>query len=183
MDWSYVAGFMDGEGWISQKKSASFGWQVAMCQSTPQDLCLREIQKFLVGQGIQSMIYIARYNGPRRRPVTRLNISTKRRNLVLFLNSILPFLIVKRQAAQRALESLYKPCPRKHASRPSADAEESAYALHWNEKRGLREAANLNHISPDTLSQYINRNLLPQHSKNVTIWMTRRRNLAFQTTI
>lgn len=105
MDWSYVAGFMDGEGHVSYKETQgkrgkTLKHSIGCCQSTPQDLCLREIKKFLDLEGIESRLHIAKSNGPRRHPVSILYLVGDRKDKIRFLEKIIPLSYVKRRNAE-----------------------------------------------------------------------------------
>src|SRR5579864_3773070 len=101
MDFSYIAGFLDGEGSISEQAGPTHGWIVSIAQSTRQAEVLKTIQKFLADHGIKSVIYVTPQKG-RRASMSRLDIFGLH-NGMNFLNLIRPFLYVKANSADRAL--------------------------------------------------------------------------------
>lgn len=98
MNWSYVAGFFDGEGCVSKSNRKTYS--VTICQADFQGQVLLDISEFLESEGIGSAIYSA---GKSIRPCSNLMI-TNQRSLLKFLESVLPFIIVKRVKSLIAIE-------------------------------------------------------------------------------
>ena len=114
MDWSYVAGFFDGEGYVSI--SEKFRWKdgcpiitVGFSQKNP--LVLNEIRSFLRSQGI--LVRRPYYHPPRKTNVSKteeydlydIKIG-KRRHVVSVLKGIYPYVIGKKDSVTKALSFL-----------------------------------------------------------------------------
>lgn len=100
MTYSYIAGFFDGEGHVSLIPSIH-RCALSLTQSTKQDRVLFEIQAFLREEGIPSQIHHPQLRGAQL-PVRHLLI-TNAAAIAHCLERMLPFLIVKRSAAEQAL--------------------------------------------------------------------------------
>lgn len=102
MNWSYVAGFFDGEGNINVSpcygKCRGSSYLASMCQSGSEGIeVLQSIKTFLHAEGIPSMFRAEKpRENCRRMYVLRV---WGRTNLKLFLSKIYPFLVVKRVKA------------------------------------------------------------------------------------
>lgn len=112
MDWSYVAGFFDGEGHVGEHRFASTGGYrthyLTMVQSMPQHQVLFEIKKFLEDHGIQCRIHTNyRQYERKRHPLTCLTVGSTD-NVLKFYEGVMPYLIVKRQQASAALDRAKK---------------------------------------------------------------------------
>lgn len=181
MTWDYIAGFWDGEGWVAinapRSRQKSPYVNIGACQSTPQDECLKEIQKFLYDEGIPSKIYIAKSNGPRRHPVSKLYVTGHRNGRLEFLKQLLPLAIVKKSAIEIAVAVLEKTPVRNTQFYPEERKRrcESAYSDYRN---GLsqRNAAKKNEIAVITFERYLRKNNLPTRTRGTSIWITRRSN-------
>ncbi len=94
IDWSYVAGFFDGEGTVGTSGKYS------ICASISQkDLHVLDlIVHFLLGQGVEANI-----NGY---PSGASNLCIRARSLKSFLEGVRPYVIVKKQVVEDAWRSL-----------------------------------------------------------------------------
>lgn len=103
VNWASVGGFTEGEGCISQQDTMS--WAVWIGQANRQ--VLLNIHEFLRSQGIISIVYDKTCKSRLSNdPQHRLRVSAKRENVRKFLEGILPYLEVKRTAAQDALRCM-----------------------------------------------------------------------------
>ena len=110
MNWSYIAGFTDGEGCIGCRQSGKWGfyYPVSLAQSGCEGLeVLREIATFLEKEGVTAKVYTrkAPLTGFSKRIQHSLYVG-QRSSVEKFLRGVLPFLRVKRLKAQDALRML-----------------------------------------------------------------------------
>ena len=113
MDWSYIAGFIDGEGSLIlyryKEKREPFReylqTRLDMVQSTRP--VLEEIRLFLVAKGCLSVSLFAQPNAGFKSTgiLYRLSMASKH-DLELVLLNVLPYLVVKKQKAVELLEVL-----------------------------------------------------------------------------
>jgi hypothetical protein len=179
MDWGYVSGFWDGEGWISSHTKNKWPyWNIGCCQSTPQDECLRQIQTFLESFCIQTKIHIARGNGPRRHPVSKLYVGGDRDNKIRFLSLLIPRLIVKKAKAEETLR-LLREMPRIVVKGEALQKRiRYAYEIYVQEQCSMAAACRKVHVHEKALRNYIKELSLPIRSRGKSIWITRRKNAA-----
>lgn len=183
MTWEYIAGFWDGEGWVSfhnhakgRGGKAQLYWNIGACQSQPQDKCLFEIQEFLLQNEITSCLDIAKSNGPRRHPVTKIRINGNRDNKINFLRGIQNFSIVKRPKIEECLLRLttlpYKPHNVKNTPK--------AYKFYWEAGAPLQEAGKKFGISERRIKMYAQEYGLPLRSlsESHSMGWTKKRKIA-----
>jgi hypothetical protein len=113
MNWAYIAGFFDGEGNINERGHGVFIYQ--------NDLeSLNQIAKFLGEQGMRRSKFSVKESGFRKDGTKRCNVLHygAKREVLIFLNGVLPYLIVKRQRAEdlRRYLILFPPMSAKQAS-------------------------------------------------------------------
>jgi len=105
-----VAGFTDGEGHIGitwNGKNPNF--KVTLYQNAEQSWVLHEIQEFLESEGIDARFYAAKRKVDVRRPTVGYFLSVRRvADVQKFLQSAMPYLIVKRGAAIEVLKAIDK---------------------------------------------------------------------------
>jgi hypothetical protein len=111
MNYAYIAGFFDGEGCIYKTPRGSYTMQ--MTQSAKQDAVLHQISAFLAADGVTNQITPARQCGLGQ-PSRHLKI-TKSSSMERCLAQMLPYLIVKRDAALPALLYVQQTIVRLHA--------------------------------------------------------------------
>lgn len=124
IDWSYVAGFFDGEGTIYCTRRKSHGLNVAV--SIPQkdngSHVLKKIQPFALSKGIPLYLHpIRKYEG------TQAIRTDKHTSVAKFLKRVYPFLIVKRKEAKRALIEIEKRKWRQHVCYRNQSEAATAY--------------------------------------------------------
>lgn len=103
MDWKYLAGFFDGEGYIGIMSTDSFYFapRVQISQSAERGRqLLEEIQVFLSARGIKSHSTKPRI-AEGNKPMYNLYTSS-RKDLIAFVENILPYLKIKKPEAQDA---------------------------------------------------------------------------------
>ena len=109
MDWSYLAGFTDGDGHISNcvrvGKNGNPQYIVAISwgQEESAGAVLYEIQTFLAEHGYAAHIY--RNSTTQKNPQLQLNFH-RIKQIEEVLRALEPFLIVKKVEARRAIEAL-----------------------------------------------------------------------------
>lgn len=124
MTWQYIAGFFDGEDSLScvrNKDSNNNCWRVRLHQSSLE--VLERINSFLTTNEILCTIQRTACKGHKQKhgpyransDMFALQISTRRKEIVPFLERILPYLIVKRILVQDLLRFL-KIYPKLHRS-------------------------------------------------------------------
>lgn len=106
INWSYMAGFFDGEGCVCFSPTGSTGKGKLQCHVSQTrevgKLLLEEIRDFLLSHGIDSHLYswnMDKYNPNRRGGYHKL-VVTRWDHAVTFLRSVFPYLKIKRVIAQ-----------------------------------------------------------------------------------
>ena len=108
MNWAYLAGFFDGEGCVNMaSRNDSFFARLTFSQSKDCGFTLlNEIREFLLAQGIKvGKVHKGGYSPYTKRPSWQLQI-TARSGVFQMLNAMLPYLRIKRPAAQDALRTM-----------------------------------------------------------------------------
>jgi hypothetical protein len=101
MDWSYIAGFFDGEGSISShSRNRRNSHQVQISQKFREDQVLHRVAEFLREQGV-----CCKVNDRRGCPAGYLLVC-RHRSVKTFLEKCLPSLIVKRNKAIELLSKM-----------------------------------------------------------------------------
>jgi hypothetical protein len=113
VNWGYVAGFFDGEGNINERHGTISIYQ--------NDLhSLNAINQFCISKGIRRPYWLVKESGFRRDGAKRCNVLQygSKKDILIFLNGVLPYLIVKRQKAEdvRRFLTLYPALTAKQAS-------------------------------------------------------------------
>jgi len=104
VNWSYVAGFFDGEGTVgfTPRKGHGFRAYVSVAQTDNNGhLVLRKIQAFCLSEGVKLNLYPVR-----RLKNTHVLSSFKHETVKRFLEAVNQFLIVKQVSAARALQEI-----------------------------------------------------------------------------
>jgi len=111
VSWAYIAGFLDGDGWITKSQTYSkhlevknYAYRVGMTQLDTCEFAMKEIYDFMINSGIR-----ARWNT--REQCSKLNSSGKMINItvkhqesvVKFLKLIRRHLIIKRVLADECI--------------------------------------------------------------------------------
>lgn len=114
--WQYIAGFFDGEGSItiySPREKQNY-IMISMAQSEGQNKVLYLIQEFLLQKGIAANIYISKPKTQYGRQKLFALCIRKKRESVIFLEGILPYLIVKKDKATESLKIAKIPSKTEH---------------------------------------------------------------------
>src|SRR2546426_672564 len=121
MSWEYVAGFTDGEGYVS--KATGLGKGVVIYQHIRARQVIDEMAEFLRQYDIKCQVY---ERITRKSPGVTLTIwdAVSIRN---FLTRTLPFLIVKRDPALALLARVQKSIDRARERRRRIEAAANAY--------------------------------------------------------
>jgi len=105
MNWSYIAGFFDGEGCISKNGTGhpcgSLSYVAMLPQSESRRIALDKIAEFLDTQKITYGFYKrkGKDRGPNFEQMYNIRVM-KRESLMKFLEGVLPYLTVKKILAQ-----------------------------------------------------------------------------------
>ena len=94
VNWSYVAGFFDGEGCVSANGTRSPHYQVVFAQNDTASLLA--IREFLAEHGVHSKFY-----GPYGGRCHRLSIDGNN-DVLAFCDYMLPYVIVKKRVLEDA---------------------------------------------------------------------------------
>jgi len=94
MNWDYIAGFFDGEGWVTLYREKNNKWGKAVKVGIEQkDIKpLKEIKSFLEKEGLNKVCLYNRHN----RVTSSLQIQNKF-DINLFLKKMIPRVIVKKK--------------------------------------------------------------------------------------
>jgi hypothetical protein len=97
VSWAYVAGFFDGEGCVGAPSSRT-GVHVSVVQKSPR--VLEEIAAFLESHGVTTS-----YHRNRSHPARMYSLhASSHEGARAWLEGMLPYLIVKRQCAEDAIQ-------------------------------------------------------------------------------
>jgi predicted transglutaminase-like cysteine proteinase len=100
LNWAYLAGFLDGDGWItiSRGKNGKISKYIAaICQSIKEKEKMLKIFNFIQNNNIHCT-FIERNNQ------SMINITiSEQRSIVKFLKNIIPFLLIKKNKAIKAI--------------------------------------------------------------------------------
>jgi len=94
MNWDYIAGFFDGEGWVTlyREKKNKWGKAVKIGIAQKDINPLIEIKKFLLKNGLKSISFYT----SKTRDISQLQIQNKF-DINLFLKKMIPRVIVKKK--------------------------------------------------------------------------------------
>lgn len=112
INWAYIAGFLDGDGWITFSKNKhcdTYYYVVGFTQIATRIDFMREIYKFLQENKVNAT-FIERDSKNNIDPkgyTKMINIHIKEiRSLIFVLKNILPFILLKRDKAENCLKYL-----------------------------------------------------------------------------
>lgn len=126
MDWSYIAGFFDGEGCVSIGKNKRPVCTIA--QTNGDHRVIEKIQEFLRSNAIPTSVVDYVKRSPKHKPSKTLLI-TSSFAVEDFLSRCLPYLIVKRPKSEIALQQLRQPNLVRKARESSTEQAAREYAL------------------------------------------------------
>lgn len=108
ISWAYLAGLFDGEGWVGFKRSYSVSvstyWSIGQA-GKPGEFLLRQVRDFLTTQGVRSCLNSYKNEKSTHKVIWTLNVS-RRPQVIHILKNLMPYLIVKKPAAQDTLRML-----------------------------------------------------------------------------
>jgi len=151
ISWQYIAGFLDGEGTISQRKKGN--WSVEIYQCTKQAKVLFEIQKFLAENNIESHIYKRRHKRQYENTAGMWLAISKTKEVLKFLLMIKGFLIVKKEQCENAIKDLQIKTKRGKV-RLTREEKERIKEL-WNKGKTVKEIAEILRLNYNTLNSMI----------------------------
>lgn len=122
MNWSYVAGFFDGEGHFGSHTKGI--WRASMAQKLSHREVIDSINDFLSDQGVRTNLFINMPNG--KCPMAVLAI-VNAESLELFCMGVGPFLIVKKLGAEKAIAYARRVLAKKALSKQKLSRAVSAY--------------------------------------------------------
>ena len=108
--WSYIAGFLDGDGWIGKcyLKSGRPIYLAGVTQVALQKELMLEIHKFLINNGINSKFKVRNKNNWKS-SLKMVNVTVKeQKSLLKFLTKIKPYLLIKKALAEEVVIYLKK---------------------------------------------------------------------------
>lgn len=104
--WGYIAGFIDGDGWISSsitnERTGNIRYQVGLTQSVRREPRMFDIADFLRSRGIACSFIKRRKNWKSKLGMINVVINRKS-SVVELLTKIRPYLLLKKELANDAL--------------------------------------------------------------------------------
>lgn len=105
MHWAYVAGFLDGDGWVTSsanKNCQTRKYTIGFTQHSREEKVMRKIRRFMRYYGIR-VSWITRVVGPRCKiksdaPMINLHIK-EQESVIRFLKHTLPYINIKKDIA------------------------------------------------------------------------------------
>jgi hypothetical protein len=105
--WAYIAGFLDGDGWICITKDKDLkikNCMIGFTQKSTEEKYMKKIFDFLQQNGINSIFFkriVINKLVPKK--VEMINIYVKKQeSVVKLLENILPFILIKKEKANEA---------------------------------------------------------------------------------
>jgi hypothetical protein len=155
MNWSYIAGFFDGEGTIGKKNPSSrrpMFYEPSLCNTHAPTI--EAIGAFLTAEGIGHRVFRRVHKNPKHNDCYYLTIRDVR-NTELFLRNVIPHLVTKSAKAKMALEWAEK--TKGQVIRPQIEIE-NAIRMYLNSPVSLDYIFRTTGIPPTTISHYAKRN-------------------------
>lgn|SRR5487761_1579580 len=169
MDWSYLAGFFDGEGHVSIRGYEGRRYPVAnMGQRNDRMEVLEKIQRFLADQGIHAALYerSTQY-------FALLNID-RYADVAHFLEGVVPHLIVKRKTAEAVLQMIREGKWR-GSSVALSEAEIEKITQGYVSGSSMFDLKKEFRRSSGTIHNVLKRSNLPLRSKSLGVSMARKK--------
>lgn len=108
INWGYIAGFLDGDGWITSSKNKNARtkrYLIGFTQSKERYKYMNIILKFIKSHGIKATLIERVSNSQIKTDVPMLNIQIKEQeSVVKFMNNVKPFLLIKEDKGKECLE-------------------------------------------------------------------------------
>ncbi len=163
MDWSYVAGFFDGEGSISRTRTSE---TIAICQKSRA--VLDAIVEILHKEGVfRSRIegrVIKNRLAPNGSPINYLKISNVYDGLI-FLRGIRSYSIVKRTRISEAIDFLER---KKDCTRGERlFSKELLNRLYWDEKKSICQIGNELGFSDSNVLRWMKKFRIPRRTRRI----------------
>lgn len=123
LDWSYVAGFFDGEGYacVRRTKDNGLSFQAGMAQGGPEGKSVfDDMMTFFAARGIKADVY--RHSRSVNKQMWALRI-VSRDSLCKFLEAVLPYLRIKKVQSQDILRffRIYPPLKKYYCRNMNAE--------------------------------------------------------------
>lgn len=103
MNWSYVAGFLDGEGSITSSASLRRPIHYRVSIVNTHEETIKQLISFLDSEDIKSLTIIKRRRNPKHKPCYVVDVN-KISEMIKFLERVEPYCITKKEALKKALE-------------------------------------------------------------------------------
>lgn len=105
--WAYIAGFLDGDGWITvsdNKNATTQRWTIGFTQSYKKHEFMQILFEFLINNGIKCDIRERIVMGSIHKETKMINIMITTQEAVSLLSKkLIPFLVMKKTLAIQAL--------------------------------------------------------------------------------
>jgi len=120
---------------------------------------------FLIKEGICAKMYIAKSNGPRRHPVSKLYVQGNRRCKISFLENVIPHLIIKKERAKILLEYLRSLPISNTQHYPEEQARRcKKAAMDYLNGSGFKQVCREQNLAQTTLARFMKTNGVPRRS-------------------
>lgn len=122
--WAYLAGFLDGDGWITSyevnARTKNRRHVAGLTQAITCEPFMRMMNLFLRQKGISTSLFVRKKNWKSK--IWMVNITIDRQeDLLKFLTKIKPYLVIKKEAAAKTISQLkFKQRRRAVVSHPSS---------------------------------------------------------------
>jgi hypothetical protein len=106
INWAYIAGFLDGDGWITVSKNKNANtkrYTVGLTQSKKRNEAMIKIYKFIQRHRINATFFERTVNTIIKANYPMINIHIKeQKSLIKILKFLIPFLLIKKKLAIEA---------------------------------------------------------------------------------
>lgn len=110
INWAYLAGFLDGDGWITSSKNkhcSTIRFYVGLTQKSTSKEEMYEILNYLLTNGINANLYYRCVRGSIDKDTEMINIYIGgMSSILILLNHLLPFLLFKKKKAEDCIKYL-----------------------------------------------------------------------------
>ena len=98
--WAYIAGFLDGDGWITGSKNKNcltMSWVIGFTQVDRKHIFMKNLQTFFINNRIKANLTTRKTYGSIKKETKMINVTIKeQKSIVILLNKIITFLIMKK---------------------------------------------------------------------------------------
>lgn len=162
MDWSYVAGYFDGEGTAGLWRQRKYGYLARISWCNTHEESLRAIQAF-IGCGHMSK---PRTHGLGSKPVFVLSVS-RRADIIRVLDAMMPHLIIKRDVSAKVRDHALHNIKDEPGRRGQVVAltEDELRQLHWGDGHSIMEISRQLGVSHSAVSRVMKQRGIPVRSR------------------